>query len=487
MDVVTASCEGAQLPLSNDTLAAHGRGFEVPTYDRRAVTPGIVHFGVGGFHRAHQAVYLDELAQRGLSDEWGVIGVSMRHATARDALQPQDWLYTLVERDGSRDRARVIGILDRVLFAPDDPAAVVAALAAPTTRIVSLTVTGNAYEPQDDGDGEAAGPDAFGLIVAALAQRRRAGLPPFTVMSCDNVPDNGRVARAAVLRAAEGDPDLARWINVRGAFPSSVVDRITPKSTPETRELVRDSFGVDDRWPVVAEPFTQWILEDDFCAGRPPLEEVGVELVDDVAAHQRTKKRLLNGGHSALGYVGLLAGYETTDEAMADDAVRSYLSSLMAEEIAPLLGDAGGIDLDRYRETLLERFSNPGVGDQLSRLCERGSTKLPAYLLPSVEEALAEGAPIDRLSLAVAAWMRSLRGRDSAGRRIPVVDPRRDLLVSIARHAGDDPRPLLSRRDIFGDLIEHDEFVHAVERHLRALGDGGVAAALERDPMSLAA
>ena len=457
------------IPISDATLRLHAPRVEVPIYDRAALQPAIVHFGVGGFHRAHQAVYLDELAQLGYTD-CGVIGVCMRHRTMRDALRPQDWLYTVAERGDGEERARVVGVLRDVLYAFDDFSAVIDALTAPATSIVSLTITGGAYDSDPSGD-----IDVFAFIVEALARRRKAGLAPFTVLSCDNVPMNGAMAREATLRwAAARDHGLAAWIESEVAFPSSVVDRITPKTTPEARRFVEERFGIADGWPLIAEPYSQWILEDDFSNGRPALEEVGVQLVDDVAAYQRMKKRLLNGGHCALGYIGLLAGYERTDEAMNDPAIRGYLQDLLCDEISPLLGEVPGIDLGDYIDTLLDRFANPGVGDQLSRLAERGSVKMPSYLLPSAEDALRRGAPAGLLPAAVAAWIRCLRGTDLNGDRLEIADPMADRLGRLARAGGTDPRPVLNERSVFGDLGRSRAFATAVERSLRALERSGL-------------
>src|SRR4051794_24276736 len=318
--------------LSNRTLANGGSRLRVPSYDRGALAPGIVHFGVGGFHRAHQAVYLDELAERGVTRDWGVAGVGLRTTRMKRALAPQDCLFTVVQRDRDGDAARVIGSMTDYSFAPDDPARVLRRLADPRTRLVTLTVTGDAYEVDPD-DADVAhdirSPQdprtLFGYLVEGLRLRRDAGTAPFTVLSCDNVPGNGAATRSAVVSLARlRDDRLADWIEEAAAFPSSVVDRITPAAGVAARRLVADEFGVDDRSPVVTERFAQWIIEDSFSHGRPPLEEVGVEFVPDVAAHELVKKRLLNGTHCALGYLGRLSGYSRTDEAMADESLRAY-------------------------------------------------------------------------------------------------------------------------------------------------------------------
>jgi len=491
--------------LSNATLSKLGAHVRVPSYDRTTITPAIVHIGVGGFHRAHQAVYLDELAERGISTGWGVIGVTLRRRAMKDALEPQDGLFTVVERGDEQDVARVVGSIAAVLFAPEEPDAVLAALSDPRTRIVTLTITGNGYhlDPKtgrlaDDADVRAdlaqpARPrTAPGYVVESLDRRRRAGTPPFTVLSCDNVPDNGAAARAAVVGLAEArDPDLAAWIDAEVAFPRTVVDRITPETSPGAYELVVRSFGVDDRWPVVTESFSQWIVEDRFCNGRPPLDEVGVQFVDDVEPYERMKKRLLNASHSALGYVGYLLGHRDTAGAMTDALMRSYLDRLMEDEIAPLLPPVPGVDLDEYRATLLARFSNEKVGDQLERLCGRGSTKMPAYLLPSIVEARRQARPHELLTLAVAAWVRYLRGVDLDGREISIKDARLDELQRMAIEGGNDPAPFMANSRVFGRLADDPMLVGSVARILAALDRDGlrptVEAFLRAEPGRLAA
>src|SRR3954469_1249862 len=470
-------------------LSELGGAVRIPTYDRRSLTRSVVHIGVGGFHRAHQAVYFDELAQRGISTDWGVVGVGLRNRQIKDALDPQDCLFTVVERDNDGDSPRVVGSLCEVQFAPDDPEAVVRLLSRPTTRLVTLTITGDGYNVDlqtgafdADADGIERDVENLGrpatasaLLVAALRRRRRKGIAPFTVLSCDNVPRNGAVARESVVGFARlVDEELADWIDEHVAFPSSMVDRITPTTTDGDRRLLLEEHGIHDRWPVMTEPFSQWIVEDDFCNARPPLEEVGVQFVPDVAPYQLTKTRLLNAGHSALGYLGSLAGHERTDEAMNDQALKLFLADFMSHDVAPLLPDAPGIEIPSYKRTLLRRFANPKIGDPLARLCGRGSTKMPSYLLPSIVEAASQGRPHPRLTVAVAAWFRYLRGTDCVGREVEVRDALKDELQPLARMGGTDPRPLLSRRNLFGDLSQNEPFVKSVERALVSLDYGGV-------------
>ena len=473
----------ALAPLTDASLHALPAAVEMPSYDRTALRPGAVHIGVGGFHRAHQAMYFDELARRGLT-EWGLVGVGLHSPQMGEVLNAQDGLYLVVERGGTSTTARVIGVMTRYLYAPEDRAAVLDALSDPATRVVTLTITGNGYNLTADGAfcgddplvaselEDPGSPDTvFGYLVEALDRRRHAGVTPFTVLSCDNIPGNGAAARTMVVSFAElRDPALARWIAQNVAFPNSMVDRITPETTPEERDRIVRSFGVDDRWPVITEPFSQWVIEDRFCNDRPPLDRVGVRFVDDVAPYELTKKRLLNASHCALGYLGYLAGYRTTAEVMADPAYAAYVSALV-DEITPLLPRVDGIDLGAYKSTLMERLANPQIADQLARLCRRGSTKVPSYLLPSITESLDRGRPAPLLTLAVAGWFRYLQGADYAGDPIKVEGPREDRLVPLAQQDGLDPRPLLTVRDVFDSLADNPDFVrdlHVASEALRA-------------------
>jgi mannitol 2-dehydrogenase len=474
------------VPLSDRTLSRLPPDVSAPHYDRGALRAGIVHFGVGGFHRAHQAVYLDELARLGVSD-WGIVGVGLHSREIGEVLASQDLLYTVVERSSDRDRVRVNGAMTRYLLAPEDPEAVLAALVEDGIRLVTLTITGTSYRihphtgefdaDDDDIRADLAEPSrprtVFGYLVEALDRRRRSGLPPFTVLSCDNMQHNGAAARTAVVSFARlRDEELAAWIEEHVAFPSSMVDRITPSTTPEERDAIAAETGVDDGWPVVTEPFRQWIVEDTFANGRPPLEQVGVQFVDEVAPYEVVKTRLLNAGHTAIGYLGYLAGYRTTDELMADPVFREFLTRMMAEEIAPLLPTPPGMDLADYQTTLLDRLSNPRMADQLARLGRRGSTKVPNYLLPSIRAALDQDRPHQLLCLAIAGWLRFLRGNDYAGEELPVQGPRPDL-IEVARKAGTDASPLLSDEGVFHELGSDPRFVDRVQRALEALEHEG--------------
>jgi mannitol 2-dehydrogenase len=482
--------------LDASTLSTLDPSVWVPRYDRARVRTGIVHLGVGGFHRSHQAMYLDRLMEAGQADDWGICGVGVLPADRRmqQVMAAQDCLYTLVVKhpDGFLD-ARVIGSIREYLFAPDDPDAVVEKMADERTRIVSLTVTEGGYNASAvTGEFDADAPDVagdlrpgaalrttFGLVTEALVRRRARGIGPFTVVSCDNIPGNGELARRSFAAfAALRDPELGDWVRAQVRFPNSMVDRITPVTTDEDRAELARRFGVEDRWPVVCEPFTQWVLEDSFSAGRPPLDDVGVQLVPDVAPYELMKLRLLNAGHQVLGHLGRLAGHRFVHEACHDPLLREFLLGYLDEEATPTLAPVPGIDLRRYKAELVGRFANPYVRDTLDRLCEHASDRIPQFLLPVVRDDLTAGRAVRRSAAVVAAWARSAEGADDAGRPLAVVDSRRDALVTRARRQGEDPLAFLADRDLFGDLAGDDRFTGPYRAALGALRTRGVRGTL---------
>src|ERR671917_798079 len=429
--------------LNAATLA--GLSIPVPRYDRSAVRAGIVHFGVGGFHRAHQAMYLDRLMETGEGLDWGICGVGVMpfDLRMRDVLTSQDGLYVLVEKDpaGGWD-PRVIGSIVDYLYAPDDPEAVIEKMADPAIRIVSLTVTEGGYNVHPvtgefDADnaavradlaGDAAPATTFGLITEALVRRRDRGVPPFTIMSCDNIQGNGHVAAKMFTAYARlREEELGDWVGAEVAFPNSMVDRITPVTTDEDRAEVTERFGVADGWPVVCEPFTQWVLEDSFPLGRPAVEQVGVQVVDDVEPYELMKLRLLNASHQALCYFGYLTGYRLVHEVCQDALFQRLVLGYMDREATPTLPPVPGIDLEEYKQTLIARFSNPNVRDTVARLCAESSDRIPKWLLPVIRENLAAGRDV-RLAAAVgASWARYAEGVDEQGRPIEVVDRLKDV------------------------------------------------------------
>jgi len=494
--------------LNNATLDGIGSTVPIPTYKRSKVTTGIVHFGVGGFHRAHQAMYLDRLMNEGKALDWGICGVGVLpfDAKMQKVMNEQDCLYTLVlkDPDGSWE-PRVIGSIVQYLFAPDDPEAVLEKMADPSTRIVSMTVTEGGYNFSsitgkfDDTNPavvadlvEGAVPaTTFGLITEALARRRARGLAPFTIMSCDNIQGNGHVAKevftayAALREASWGEAGLADWMRSEVSFPNSMVDRITPGTTDEDRTAVADRYGIKDGWPVVCEPFTQWVLEDSFTMGRPPFEDVGVQVVAEVEPYELMKLRLLNASHQALCYFGYLAGYRLVHEVAQDQLFARFLLAYMDLEATPTLEPVPGIDLEKYKHQLIERFSNAGVRDTVARLCAESSDRIPKWLLPVVRKELATGGPVALSAAVVASWARYAEGVDEKGDPIQVVDPLAERLKAAAAAQHDQPLAFIEDRELFGDLIDEPVFVSAYLEALNSLHDVGSRATLEKLVSSL--
>jgi mannitol 2-dehydrogenase len=467
-----------------------------PAYNRAQVAHSIVHIGVGGFFRAHQAVYLDRLLHQPGSHEWGYVGVGLlpHDAAIRDAMVAQDCLYTVVERSAQGDVPRVIGSVLDFLYAPDDPEAVLEKMADPGTRIVSLTITeGGYYINQGTGEFDATHPDivhdlahphtprcSFGYLAEALQRRRARGLAPFTVMSCDNLQHNGDVARDMLLAFTHLlDPALSSWLRQHGAFPNNMVDRITPATTDAHRALLQDKFGLVDAWPVVTEPFMQWVIEDHFPGGRPAWERVGAQMTTDVVPYEKMKLRLLNAGHQSICYLGMLFGYQYAHEAMADAGIRQLFTDMMDIEVTPLLPAVAGIDLAHYKRTLVERFSNPAIRDQLARIGTEGSARIPKFVLPSIREQLDQSGPITRLGFVVACWFRYLNGSAEDGAAMPLADPYAGRLREHALRGGADPTALLSMRELFGELPDQPRFVAAVGDALARLYRDGARAALD--------
>src|ERR1700726_3350878 len=447
--------------LNEKNLHLLGPGVRVPTYDRRKVGQSIAHIGVGGFHRAHQAVYADDLFHLSGESEWGFCGVGLlKHdARIRDVLLSQDCLYTVVERGAHGEHARVIGSIVNFLFGPGNSQEVIEKMASPDRRIVSLTITeGGYYVHQGTGEFDAKNPDiehdlahphqpkcAFGYLAEALERRRDRGLEPFTIMSCDNLQGNAEIAKKMLLAFVElRDPKLRNWLEQNGTFPNSMVDRITPATTDDHPALVREQFGIEDGWPVMTESFHQWVIEDHFGHGRPSWERVGAQFTSDVLPYEKMKLRLLNASHQAICYVGMLQGYEFAHEAMADQRITKLMRNMMDIEVTPILPEVPGIDLGEYKNTLIERFANPAIRDQLGRLGTEGSARIPKFVLPSIIDQLQRGGPIKLLTLTVASWFRYLSGKDDAGKPMPMNDPMLDQLREAATAAGKDPGRLLA-------------------------------------------
>ncbi|SDL95643.1 mannitol dehydrogenase family protein [Aliiruegeria lutimaris] len=484
------------MKLSAETLADLHPEISRPAYDRSKVTAGILHVGLGNFHRAHQAIYIDDLLARGGSEEWGILGAGVMPADAqmRDGLKAQDCLYTVLEQDASGDKGRVIGSMTD--FAPVSPnhEGILRAMASPSIRIVSLTVTEGGYFVSAETGGfnpdhpaiqaDIANPGKpgtiFGAIVEGLRARREAGMVPFTVMSCDNVPHNGEVTRAAVLGIARGqDASLADWIDDKVAFPNGMVDRITPATTEARINHLREAFGLEDARPVFCEPFRQWVLEDKFTDGRPALEEVGVQFVPDVTPYEHMKIRILNGGHAMIAYPGALLGLTYAHDAMAHPLVRGFLEKVETTEVIPIVPPVPDTSLTAYFELIEERFANPRVEDTLSRLCLDGSNRQPKFIVPSAADCLKAGRSIDGLALASALWCRYCFGEGEHHEEIPPNDPSWDRLKEASRVARDNPAAWLQMSDIYGDVGQSPLFREGFTKALNALWENGTEATLQ--------
>lgn len=487
------SLSGSAIKLRDKSLPELGNAIQKPRYDRTALLQNTVHIGVGGFHRAHQAMYLDDLLSHTDTERWGECGIGILQSDARmrDALKSQDCLYTLVERSADRQTARVIGSMADYLYAPEDKEAVIEKMAAADTKIVSLTITEGGYFIDDaTGDFLADHPDiqhdlrnphrpvsSLGYIVEALHRRRQRGLIPFTVMSCDNLQGNGHVIRRVLLEfAGRVNPALHQWISTNVAFPNSMVDRITPGTTANDIVSVRDRFGIDDAWPVVTEPFIQWVIEDEFCNGRPQWERcTGVTLVSDVTPYELMKMRLLNGSHLAMAYTGALVGYPLVHQVMEDPVFITFIERFM-EEVTPVVPVIPGVDVTQYKKTLMERFSNPTINDQVTRLCSEGSAKMPKWVVPSIVELLEQKRPVTLLSFVIAAWIRYFeQGIDEKGEKLDIIDARAEELKAAAANIGEDPMPMLRIRSIFGPVLpENPTFVQQVRDWLKTFAQQGV-------------
>jgi mannitol 2-dehydrogenase len=480
--------------LSLGALARLPKGVIGPKYDRSALKAGIVHIGVGNFHRAHQAVYLDDLFDSGLDHDWALVGAGVREPDIdmREKLKAQDWLTTVVEQEAHATTVRVTGAMIDFIK-PFDIGPMLEALAQPHIRIVSLTVTEGGYyispatqrfdpthpEIAHDAKNAATPKTAFGLIVAGLKRRRAAGVAPFTVMSCDNIPGNGHVTENAVAGLAElSDPGLAAWIRANVAFPNSMVDRITPATSDRERAILLETYGIEDNWPVFCEEFRQWVVEDKFPAGRPALEKVGVTFTSDVAPYELMKIRILNGGHAAIAYPAGILDIHFVHEAMEDRQIATFLQTLTRREVIPVVPPPPGADLEAYRQKVAERFANPKIGDTITRLCLDGSNRQPKFVLPTVRDRLAASASVKGLALVSAMWCRYCHGESESGKAIPPNDPSWDRLQAAARPARSDPRAFLAMRDIFGELADNPVYVGAFSDALASLWAKGVRATL---------
>ncbi|KQW32153.1 mannitol dehydrogenase [Rhizobium sp. Root274] len=482
--------------LSLDHLADISANASVPAYKRGDIKPGILHFGVGNFHRAHMAVYLHELFNQGRDLDWGIIGAGVMPSDQRmrDTLKAQDFLTTVVEQDTMRSAATVTGPMLDVITAPDFDR-IIATLADPAIRIVSMTITEGGYfidpatgkfdptHPAIVADAQT--PDApktvFGLIIAGLKVRRAAGHPPFTVMCCDNIPGNGEVTEATLCGLAHlSDPDFAHWIHANVAFPNAMVDRITPATGQREIDLTRDVYGIEDGWPVFCEEFKQWVLEDKFPLGRPGLEAVGVTFVPDVAPYEVMKLRILNGGHAAIAYPAALLDIHFVHEAMEHPLIRAFLSKLEHEEIVPVVPPVPDTSLADYVDLIERRFLNPKIGDTIPRLAQDGSNRQPKFILPSTADRLAKGLDVQGLALVSALWCRYFEGVSDSGKALVFNDASAERLQTAALASRTNPDAFLGLSDIFGATGGHPLFRKRFLAAINSLRTHGTAATLQR-------
>jgi mannitol 2-dehydrogenase len=468
----------------------------VPHYDRKNLGCGIAHLGMGNFHRAHQALFLHQYLQT-RPQNWMVHGIGTLESDRPlvQAMNSQDNLYTLTERSGTEDTLKIIGSIKKVSHAPSDPAGIVRLLASNEIKIISLTVTEKGYCYNAAGELDLNHPmikadlakdslpkSALGFLFEAARQRMLNRGEPVTVMSCDNLPGNGDLTKSLLLQfAVLKVPEVGDWIINNMAFPNAMVDRITPATTPKTLAFVRDTFGVADACPVQSETFIQWVLEDHFINGRPALEAVGVQFTGSVEPYEKLKMRLLNGSHSALAYAGYLMGFREVDVAMNEPLIHRFLQHYMDDDITPTLPEVPGIDVTAYKQTLLQRFSNPAISDQVPRLTLDGSPKIRNVLVPPLEQQLASGGSIKWMAFTLAAWYRYLNGQDEKGDPIEVLDPMSERLVALANTYPRDASKLLAVQEIFGSqLASNDRLVNEVQARLDAIWDNGTRQALAR-------
>jgi mannitol 2-dehydrogenase len=474
--------------LRDNALARISGRVPIPMYDRRAIRPAIVHIGVGGFHRSHLATYVDDLCSAG-DRAWGIVGSGVLPTDEQMALvlRRQDGLYSLITRTPSKSMVNVVGSLLHYIHAWPDAGRLVSRIADSDTQLVTLTLTEAGY-PVDHETGEfdsiaaPSGPgSAFDVIVAGLERRYEERRTPISLVSCDNIARNGDAARAATLGVAERrSAKLWDWIAGNVAFPNSMVDRITPSTTDEDRVWLAETYGILDGWPVVTEPFRQWVIEDSFAGEAPPLHNVGVTFTSDVQPYELMKIRLLNGGHSCIAYLSALAGFERVDSALAEPGVNKFLRSFLDIEAAPVLPKIAGLEVSTYIASLLERLSNPAIGDRVSRLCRDGSAKIPKFLLPTVRDQLAIGGPIELSALALAGWCAYLIGVADDGRRIShASDPALQALRASAVLAVEDPTSFLRLRTVFGeDLSRSQRLADAFAKSLSSLRSVGARSSL---------
>lgn len=475
------------IALNQENLGSLPPNVKVPSYDRDLVSTSIVHIGVGNFHRSHEAYYTNELMERYGVLDCGICGVGLLDYDRRiyNILKDQDGLYTLMtkELDGTLS-ARVIGSIVEFIFAPDSPIAVIEKMANPDIKIISMTITEGGYNLNEaTGQFDFSNPvivedmknpmspkTVFGYLAQALKLRMQRGIAGCTIQSCDNIQGNGDVAKKALLNyVKKAEPELLAWVEENVSFPNAMVDRITPVTVAEDIQKVQDEFLIEDQWPVVCEPFIQWVIEDDFVSGRPQWEKVGAQFVDNVVPFENMKLRLLNAGHSVLGMLGAVHGYNTIDEAARDEDFSAFLRAFMDVEVSPILGDLGGIDLESYKESLIERFQNIYIKDLIARICLESSAKIPIFLLSTIKAQLQGEGNIKRAAFVVAAWCKYNDGVDENGKTYDIEDAMSNELIRAAAQSHQEPIRFLELEAVFGDLVNDAVFVEAFKESLAML------------------
>lgn len=467
------------MQLNQKNLSRLGGSLKVPAYNRTKLKAGIVHVGVGGFHRAHMAVVVQQLLELGGNEDWGICGIGLREGDRKiaEVFDKQDCLYTLITRHPAGEvESEVMQQMKAFLLAPDNKQAVIDRMANPETKIVSLTITEGGYNLRSDGEFDFDHPaiqyelknpndphTIYGYLSAALRKRKQNRQAPFTVMSCDNIQHNGDVTRKMLLSfLSVQDTELAAWVEKEVAFPNSMVDRITPVTTPAEMDYLKGQFGLEDAWPVTCEPFLQWIIEDNFSNGRPDFDKVdGVQFVTDVTPYEKMKIRLLNAGHSVLGIFGALMGIQTIDACMENEQLREVLRKFWYEEAIPILDKVKGIDLDEYTDNLQVRFANPNIKDSVSRICSESSAKLPKFLFPTITENLSRGGNIGIATLLIASWCYySDQQTARTGQSLEIIDAMKQQLHQAARQSSEDVLSFLRIREVFGNLIDNQTFTN---------------------------
>lgn len=467
------------MKLNTSTLSKVNKEISIPMYNRQKLESGIIHIGVGGFHRSHQAYYIHQLLVKHTITDWAITGIGIREADRKiaNALKNQDGLYSLVTQhpNGTID-SEVIGSIKDYILAIDTPQLAIDKMADANTKIVSLTITEGGYNfnpttglfnfENPDIQHELAHPNEpktiYGYLTAALLKRRKKGLPPFTIMSCDNIQHNGDMTRKMVLAfAKKQDLELSNWIEKEVRFPNTMVDRITPITTPEITKYLKNKYDLEDEFPVACEPFIQWVVEDNFSNGRPPLEKVGVQFVPDVTPYEKMKIRLLNAGHSVLGIPGALHGHRTIDACIADPIFLRLMRQFMDKEATPILGNIEGIDIEKYKDSLEERFSNPNIKDDVSRICSESSAKLPKFLIPTLRENLENGGSIKYATFVIAAWcFYSDKKHAKNGIPLEIIDNQKEKLHQAAKNTKHTTKAFLNLSEIFGELTENERFTN---------------------------